>query len=607
MGGALGVVLTTNVPIEGRAAIPVYVDDSLPIVGPSRAVVVMPVDGSARLAGGAAIPVRLAPAGTPAIGPALPVYVVSGSLSTAASFDPSQIAGLFLWLDASKITGLADGAAVGSWTDASGNGHTATATGNARPTYKTNIVGGRPVVRFDGSNDTLVTAAYAANLAQPCTYVVVEQHTTTAANLYAFDGIDTTNRQALFTKAAPAGWNFFAGSTQPRTINPGVFRVHVVTFTTSDTLYIDDCLVGLGDAGAGASAGLTLGGRWNALAGAFLPCDIADVLIYNRAITPAERRQLTRYYLITKYALLIDPNTARGAANAATFLTTPTYDGSNQAIHPDIYYNAATWNGKKYWMSCTPYPNNSAALENPSILVSDDGQTWAVPAGGSNPVIAAPVAPAFNSDPCLLHVASDNKLYLYYRTSDGVANTDIISVVSSADGTTWSAPAAMVSGLYRRVVAPSVVFNGSVFTMFYLDTAVTPYQLLKRTCATPNGVWSASSISYLDPPAGQDLWHLTMFWDAASSRYHALVATVPSGSTGGTPGYLWFAVSQDGETWLLADSPLLSPGAAGAWDSYEIYRSGAVRTATGYDVWYSARSDQASPTVWHTGFTTVTL
>jgi hypothetical protein len=83
MGGALGLVITTDVPIEGRHAQPVYVDDSLPIVGPSRACVV--ITGEIPLAGGPPIPVRLAPAGTPAIGPAIPVYVVSGSLSSGTA------------------------------------------------------------------------------------------------------------------------------------------------------------------------------------------------------------------------------------------------------------------------------------------------------------------------------------------------------------------------------------------------------------------------------------------------------------------------------------------------------------------------------------------
>lgn len=83
MAGALGLVITTDVPIEGRHAIPVYVDDSLPIVGPSRACVV--TSGEIPQAGGPPLAVRLAPAGVAAVGPAIPVYVVpgGGSLSSA--------------------------------------------------------------------------------------------------------------------------------------------------------------------------------------------------------------------------------------------------------------------------------------------------------------------------------------------------------------------------------------------------------------------------------------------------------------------------------------------------------------------------------------------
>jgi len=82
MAGALGLVLTGNtVTMEGSHAIPVYVDNSLPIVGPSRACVV--ITNEVPLAGGPPLAVRLAPAGTPAIGPAIPVYVISGSLSAS--------------------------------------------------------------------------------------------------------------------------------------------------------------------------------------------------------------------------------------------------------------------------------------------------------------------------------------------------------------------------------------------------------------------------------------------------------------------------------------------------------------------------------------------
>lgn len=84
MAGALGVVIANNVSVAGQHAQPVYVDDSLPIVGPSRAVVVGAADIPQM--GGPPIAVRLAPAGTPAIGPALPIYIIPGGGSLDSTF-----------------------------------------------------------------------------------------------------------------------------------------------------------------------------------------------------------------------------------------------------------------------------------------------------------------------------------------------------------------------------------------------------------------------------------------------------------------------------------------------------------------------------------------
>jgi hypothetical protein len=66
-----------------------------------------------------------------------------------------------LWFDADDIETLfqdaamtvpvtADGDPVGAWKDKSGLEHHVTATGDARPTYKTSVQNGKPVVRFDG-------------------------------------------------------------------------------------------------------------------------------------------------------------------------------------------------------------------------------------------------------------------------------------------------------------------------------------------------------------------------------------------------------------------------------------------------------------------------
>src|SRR5689334_16189447 len=71
-------------------------------------------------------------------------------------FTPQRIGGLVLWLAADRITGLADGAAIVTWTDLSGTGHDATqATGSKQPLYKTNILNGLPGALFDGTDDVM--------------------------------------------------------------------------------------------------------------------------------------------------------------------------------------------------------------------------------------------------------------------------------------------------------------------------------------------------------------------------------------------------------------------------------------------------------------------
>lgn len=73
--------------------------------------------------------------------------------------------GLALWLKADAITGLADNDPIATWPDSSGNGHDMTQpTGGIQPIFRTNIINGLPVARFDGAGDRMA-ANYAANLA----------------------------------------------------------------------------------------------------------------------------------------------------------------------------------------------------------------------------------------------------------------------------------------------------------------------------------------------------------------------------------------------------------------------------------------------------------
>lgn len=78
------VVTTGEVVTEGRSAVPVIVDNTLPAVGPARNVIVAP-DHAPRAGGPPLTVADVTGQGIPGVGPALPVYVVSGSLGTATS------------------------------------------------------------------------------------------------------------------------------------------------------------------------------------------------------------------------------------------------------------------------------------------------------------------------------------------------------------------------------------------------------------------------------------------------------------------------------------------------------------------------------------------
>ena len=68
-------------------------------------------------------------------------------------WSPSSLSSLQAWFDADAIGGLSDGDMMSSWSDSSGNGNTVTnSQPSLKPTYETNELNGKPVVRFYNSS-----------------------------------------------------------------------------------------------------------------------------------------------------------------------------------------------------------------------------------------------------------------------------------------------------------------------------------------------------------------------------------------------------------------------------------------------------------------------
>ncbi len=129
---------------------------------------------------------------------------------------PKSFAATAAW-DSRYISGLSDGNAVSTWSDLSGNGKDLTqTTGANQPLYKTGILGGNPVVRFDGSNDNM---SQPANNDSSSTYIAVIVRLSSGST--GFRGIcnagaaDATGTMLLLRLGTQDKWGTWGGSEAP--------------------------------------------------------------------------------------------------------------------------------------------------------------------------------------------------------------------------------------------------------------------------------------------------------------------------------------------------------------------------------------------------------
>ena len=100
----------------------------------------------------------------------------------------------------------------------------------------------------------------------------------------------------------------------------------------------------------------------------------------------------------------------------------PTYDGSGQAVHPDIVGPEQT--GGVYLMAFTPYPFTNDRFENPSVVISDDGLRFREERRGLNPLAPTP-GTDHNDDPDILCAEGHYDLvYLETRRPDSGTPAD---------------------------------------------------------------------------------------------------------------------------------------------------------------------------------------
>lgn len=245
---------------------------------------------------------------------------LSRGLSAPRRWRPSRLSGLRLWLSADRISGLADGDPVSTWSDLSGQGNHATqSTTAAKPLYKTGIVAGRPAVLFDGVDDWLaLTAAVGTILTSDAktVFAVVKMVATTnnsrivnvpnaavSSTRFALNINATPQWQTFYTTGAAAANFTWTSGAAPTTsvaqilevVQNGTSVIGRLNGTQGNS--VNDG--GSEAAGAGAALGSSTGGS-----SGFANAYILEVVVYNRALSTTEASAVRRY-LGARYGLTV--------------------------------------------------------------------------------------------------------------------------------------------------------------------------------------------------------------------------------------------------------------------------------------------------------------
>jgi len=223
---------------------------------------------------------------------------------------PSDISGLALWLKADALS-LNNNDPVASWTDSSGLANDATqATGSKQPLYKTNIVNGKPVVRFDVTDDVLGATLDSSIPTDFTTIIVIWPNTIFNYTIYLGGQPDPSDDPWTFGPVihGSGSGTIYAGIDSANRIDTGggyytAQAWQILTLRKSGaasgnlSLWING---GNLKQNTGLTSGAPTGDKMYFAPGADV--DVAEIIVYYSALSTLDRQRI-EWYLAEKYAI----------------------------------------------------------------------------------------------------------------------------------------------------------------------------------------------------------------------------------------------------------------------------------------------------------------
>lgn len=164
------------------------------------------------------------------------------------------------------------------------------------------------------------------------------------------------------------------------------------------------------------------------------------------------------------YATQFSKTEGSAVLNIETYI-----DGENQPTHPSVIDMKQTWNGYRYWMAYSPYPNADGAEENPCVCVSNDMLHWVTPSGLYNPI-------AFNEetacdelkDPHIVYNGDLDRMEIWYlgRVDSTISEGGKLFLFrkTSSDGIHWS-DYEIVRGM-DGYLSPSIIYSDGKYQLW---------------------------------------------------------------------------------------------------------------------------------------------
>lgn len=399
-----------------------------------------------------------------------PNYTTSAVASITIQVDTSTAnvprTGLVTWLK-SDYGVTTSGSNVTNWTDFSGLGNNASqATSTKQPTFVTNAVNGFPALSFDGTSDYMQLPSGMAGFAGTTIYIVASPTTITLARRLLDFGSGVTNNNNLTVSEFVSGAN--KGSSLVSYNGSTSSIVSSTTGLTASTFQVLEYLQNANNGGTlftngtqtatGTVTNINQVTRTTNVIGAacnnndWFSGSIAEVLVYNTALTPTDRGNV-QTYLKNKYGINAAPAAPSISPSNKVFSSGPQTITITIPTGSQVYY---TTNGTTPTTSSTPY--------FVPFTISSSAKIQAIAAYGAN---SSAVTSSFIQIDAATANVSRTGMAVWLKSDFGVLTsgsnvtdwTDLSGSGNTASQSNNSNRPALVMGAVNGL--PTLTFNGS--------------------------------------------------------------------------------------------------------------------------------------------------